>query len=364
MEQSRNIIISAIIGVILLLVGTAGYTIIEGWSPLESLYMTVITLATIGYGEIKPLSPGGRIFTIFIIVFGVGNVAYLVGQLSKTMVEGSLQRIMGRRKLEQQIKKIKAHYVLCGYGRIGRLIALEITARHLPVVVVENNQDVLDQLERDGMLYVRGDASDDENLMDAGIDRAVGLISAVSSDADNLYIVLTARGLNPNLYILTRASEEKTIKKLKGAGADQVVSPYLIGARKMAQAILRPAVADFIETMVHGGAGMNLAMEEILVTPEAKLKNISLMESNIRRDLDIIVIAIKKSDGQMMFNPSAQAMFDVGDMLIAMGQRSNMDRLAKLLGADVDAIPIYSRIVRRKSKEAAECSPPPEEEKE
>ena len=363
MEQSRNIIISAIIGVILLVVGTVGYSIIEGWTPLDSLYMTVITLATIGYGEIKPLSSEGRIFTIFIIVFGVGNVAYLVGQLSKTMVEGSLQRIMGRRKLEHQIKKIKGHYVLCGYGRIGRLIALEISARHFPVVVVENHQEVLEQLERDGMLYVKGDASDEENLLDAGIERAVGLISAVSSDADNLYIVLTARGLNPNLYILTRASEERTIKKLQGAGADQVISPYLIGARKMAQAILRPAVADFIETMVHGGAGMNLAMEEVLVTPEAKLKNISLMDSNIRRDLDLIVIAIKKADGQMMFNPSAQAMFDVGDTLIAIGQRNNMDRLAALLGADQSAMPIYSRIARRKPKNAAECAPLPDEEK-
>jgi voltage-gated potassium channel len=185
-------------------------------------------------------------------------------------------------------------------------------------------------------LYIEGDASDEDFLVAAGISRAAGLISAVSSDADNLYIVLTARGLNTDLFILSRASQEKVIRKLKGAGADRVFSPYLIGARKMAQALLRPAVSDFVESTVHGveGDGVHLAMEEILVTPASTIQDVSLLESNIRRDLDLIVIAIKPADGDMVFNPAADARIRVGDTLIAVGLKENMDELVKLLGAD------------------------------
>ncbi|MBU2549497.1 MAG: potassium channel protein [Proteobacteria bacterium] len=327
------------IGLFIFGAGTLGYSIIEGWSPLESFYMTLITVATIGYGEIKPLSPAGRIFTILIIVIGVGNMAYLVGQFSQSMVEGSLQRVFGRHKLEQ-IEKLKDHYILCGYGRIGRSIAKEITARKIPLVVVESDLLTIEQCEKDGMLYIRGDASDEDNLLTAGIKRALGVISVVSSDAENVYIVLTARGLNPDLFIVARATEEKSIKKMTGAGADRVVSPNLIGARKMAQAVLKPAVSDFIETTVHGVSGA-LAMEEVLVTPKSKIKDISLMESNIRRDLDLIVIAIKTAEGEMLFNPSAQARIREGDTLIAVGLRENMDRLAQILGADRMSSPRY-----------------------
>ena len=338
----RNFLFSAVIGVAIIISGTFGYSLIEGWSILESFYMTIITVGTIGYGEIKPLSTAGRVFTIFIIIFGVGNVAYLVGQFSQVMVEGSLDRVLGRHKLEQ-LEKLEDHYVLCGYGRIGRMIAHEIMNRKMRLVVIENDPEVWEQLTKDGMLFVRGDASDEDNLLSAKIKRARGLISVVNSDAENVYVVLSARGLNPDLYIVSRATEEKTIKKLKAAGADQVISPYLIGARKMAQAVLRPAVADFIETTVHGGAGMDLAMEEIMVTPDSELKDISLLESNIRRDLDLIIIAIKTAEGRMLFNPSAQARIQVGDTLIAVGRRDNMDRLVRKLGADKAAPPRLSR---------------------
>ena len=344
METTRiRLIISALLGILIFGVGTIGYSLIEGWDILDSFYMTVITLATIGYGEVRPLSQAGRAFTIVLILIGVGNVAYIVGQFTKVMVEGSLQRVLGRRKLEQQIKKLHGHFILCGYGRIGRMVAQEIKARQKRLVVVENDVHVIEQIDKDGLLYIKGDASDEDNLTAAGVDQAAGLISAVSSDADNLYIVLTARGLNPNLYVLSRANEHRSIRKLKGAGADQVVSPNLIGARKMAQAILRPAVADFLETTVHGGMGMDLAMEEILVTSKSKIKNVTLQESNIRRDLDLIIIAIKTPDGRMMFNPSAQAMISEGDILIAVGRQENMDRLCELLGADSEVLPQYSR---------------------
>ena len=342
-SNRRKLIFSGLLAVTIVLTGTAGYAYLENWSLLEAFYMTVITVATIGYGEIKPLSDQGRVFTIFLILFGVGNMAYLVGQFTRAMVEGSLQRVLGRRILESQIRKAKNHYVLCGYGRIGKMVAREIDKKKIPVIVIENHPEELESLEKENRLYIRGDASDEDNLLAAGIQRASGLISAVSSDADNLYIVLTARGLNQDLFILSRASEERSIKKLLGAGADRVISPYLIGARKMAQALLRPTVADFLETTVHGGAGMNLAMEEVLVTPQSKIKDVSLLDSNIRRDLDLIVIAIKTAEGEMLFNPSAQARINVGDTLIAVGQRKNMDSLCLLLGADLESRPRYTK---------------------
>ena len=342
-DGSGKIYIPALIGSFVILIGTVGYSLIEGWDVLDALYMTIITVATIGYGEVKPLSNTGRWFTLFIIVFGVGTMAYLIGQFTRVMVEGSLRMVLGRRKLEAQISKLREHYILCGYGRIGRMIAVEIKKMKLPVVVIENDPDVFDQLEKDGLLYIRGDASDEDNLQAAGIGNAAGLISVVFSDADNLYIVLTARSLNQDLFILSRANESRSIKKLEGAGADRVVSPYLIGARKMAQTILRPAVADFLETTVHGTADMGLVMEEIMVTPDSKIKDVTLLESNIRRDLDLIVIAIKKSDNKMVFNPSAQARINIGDTLIAVGLRENMGRLIKSLGADKYQVRPYAK---------------------
>ena len=342
--QNRNFVIALILGAIIIVVGTIGYMAIEGWSLLDSFYMVVITITTIGFGEINPLSQTGRLFTLIIAIFGVATAAYVLGQLTRAIVEGSLNKVLGRRMLEAQIRKMRNHYVLCGYGRIGRMVSQQIMGRGLPLVVVENHTEVMDQLERDGVPFLRGDASDEERLMAAGIKEARGLISAVSSDADNLYIVLTARSLNPNLFILARASEERSIKKLKGAGADRVVSPYFIGARKMAQTILRPAVADFLESTVHGEGEedhFTLAMEEILVTPSSKINNVTLMESGIRRELDLIVIAIKKSGGQMHFNPSATTTIEIGDTLIAVGLRENMDRLAKLLGAFGLEAPAY-----------------------
>ena len=333
-ETQSRFTLAILTAVIILLVGTAGYSFIEGWDLLDSLYMTLITVATIGFGEIRPLSPTGRVFTIFIIVFGVGNAAYLVGQLSQMMVEVSLRKVMGRRKLEKQIRAIKDHYIICGYGRIGRIIAQEIADHNLPLVIVENFPEVIERVDEDGHLYIIGEATDDDNLVKAGIEQARCLISVVSSDADNVYIVLTARALNKDLFIVTRSSHEKSVSKLERAGADKVISPYQIGARNMARTVLRPSVADFMESTVHGRGGLNLAMEEILVTPKSKLQNVTLKDSNIRRDLDLIVIAIKTNEGEMIFNPWASNPIQVGDTLIVVGRQDNMQELVKLLGAD------------------------------
>ncbi len=338
MKSTRNGIVVLLhqigYGVILLLIivitGTCGYALIEEWSLLDSLYMTVITITTVGYGEVGELSRNGRFFTIGLIVSSVGIVAYLVSRLAGAVVEGEIRKLMGRKKLEKAIHKLKDHYIVCGYGRIGGYICGQFKGEGLPFVVIERDEQVIQSMEEEGLVYVRGDATDEKTLIDAGVERARALITAVASDADNLYITLTARGLNPNLYILSRASEEKAERKLISAGANKVVSPYLIGAHRMAMAIIRPAVVELMELAMKRES-IQLQMEEIKVNDTVKLPGTSLRESGIRSELDLIVVAIKKEDGSMIFNPAFNTTIERGDTLITLGERKNLDRLAEIV---------------------------------
>ena len=305
--------------------------VIEGWDGLEALYMTVITITTVGFQEVHPLSRGGRIFTMFLIFSGVGFMFYFLGSLARMMVEGTIKDIFGRRKLEKQISQISGHYIICGFGRIGRTVSQLLTEKPIEVVVIEKDLDTIPIFQEKKMLYVIGEATSEENLLKAGIVRAKGLVAAVSSDADNVYISLTARGLNPDLFILARAAEESSITKLTRAGADKVISPYEIGARIMANRILRPTVIDFIELAMHNH-NLDLQMEELTVGEQSEIKNLTLMESDIRKNYDLIVVAVKKKSGEMIFNPSSQAKIQVGDILVALGDRKNLTLLEKKLG--------------------------------
>lgn len=328
MDSVRHLRFSIAVLIILMGVGTLGYALIEGWSLFDSLYMTVITLATVGFREVHDLSNAGKLFTMALIVFGAGMIAYAVGCLLQFMVEGQLRQILGRRKLEKSISALSGHYIICGYGRIGHLICKELRAKPLPFVVVEKDPALCEKGEGEGFLFVRGDATDDDILIAAGIQRAKGLITAVTSDTANVYITLTGRGLNPDLFILARAGEEGSEKKLKRAGANKVISPYTIGASRMAQAVLRPSVVDFIE-IATAGENLELQMEEIRVSADSRLANKSLMDSGIRKDLGVIIVGIKKQMGQMLFNPASETLIEPDDILITLGELKAIQNLER-----------------------------------
>ena len=329
MDPIRHLRFSLAILVGAIGLGTLGYMLIEGWSGFDALYMTVITLATVGFKEVHELSPAGKSFTILLIIFGVGIIAYAVGSLIQIMMEGQLRRILGRKKLEQQINRLSGHYIVCGYGRIGNLICREFSAKPIPFVVVEKDPLLCEKLDQEGILFVRGDATDDDTLMAAGILRALGLITAVTSDTENVYITLTARGLNPDLFILARSGEEASEKKLRRAGATKVISPYTIGASRMAQAVLRPSVVDFIE-IATAGANLELQLEEIRVAPDSALVAKTLVTSGVRKDLGIIIVGIKQENGQMLFNPPPATTIAAGDVLITLGEPSSILDLERM----------------------------------
>lgn len=326
MNPTRTLAKSILIVLLLVSTGTVGYMAIEHWPFIDSVYMTVITLATIGYQEVHRLSEAGRIFTIFLVIFGVGILGYTVGRLVQVAFEGQLHKVIWRKKVEKKISQLMNHYIICGYGRMGSLICREFAAKPLPFVVIESNPSVIEKLDAEGYLYLRGNATDDETLVKAGIKRAKGLISVVTSDTENVYITLSARGLNPNLYILARSGEHGSDIKLKQAGANKVVSPYQIGGQRMAQAILRPNVVDFIE-IATGRGHLDLQMEEIGVPAGSAYCGKNLMESGFRKETGAIIVGIKKTDGRMVFNPTPDAIVESGDTLIVLGEPAAIAKL-------------------------------------
>ena len=301
--------------------GTAGYQFIEGWTFLDALYMTIITLTTVGYREVHELSSSGMIFTIVLLLFGVGTVLYALSAGAKIILEGELQELFGRKRLEKKIKELKDHYIVCGYGRMGKIICRELKAKHVPFVAIERNGDF--QNMPDDLLGISGDATNDDILKEAGIERAKGLISVLPTDALNLYVVLSARELNPDLHIVARAGEEGSEKKLLRAGADKVVSPYHIGGLRIAHTILRPAVVDFIEFATKTG-NIELQMEEVTIPEGSRMAGQSLDQCGIGRELGIIIVGIKRHTGEMRFNPTSRSTIKAGDTLIALGEISKL----------------------------------------
>ncbi len=330
MDPIRHLKISMGVLLVLVTLGITGYMTIEGWSLLDSLYMTIITLGTVGFREVHELSDYGKMFTIALIVFGVSVLGYIVGSLAQIMFEGQIQRIIGRKKVEKKIDSLKDHYIICGFGRIGQLICKEFSAKPIPFLVIEKHPEAHEKLHHEEYLHLRGDATEDETLLRAGIKRAKGLISVVTSDTENVYITLTARGLNPDLFILARSGEEGSEIKLRRAGANKVISPYVIGGSRMAQAILRPNVVDFIE-IATGHEHLELQMEEIVIPADSAFVGENLVSSGFRKETGVIIVGIKKVHGKMVFNPESHSKIEGGDTLIVLGNPSAIQKLEELV---------------------------------
>ena len=309
--------------------GTIGYMTIEGWSPLDSFFMTVITLSTVGYGEVHSLTTAGKILSILVIMGGVGAAGFAVGTAGKLVLEDRIRAVMGRRSMKV-IQKLKDHYIICGFGRMGRIICEELSERGLPFLVLENAEDALLELERLGYPFMKADATSDEELLEAGIERAAGLVSVVTDDAQNVFIVLTARGLNPKLTIVARSAAEETIKKLVRAGANKVISPYFLGGHRIAQAIMRPTVLDFLENIIQNKK-MDLVLDEKRIAPKSNLVGTTLATSGLRKDFNIIILAIKNATGTMEFNPPFNTEIKAGDTLVILGRSSDLERLETIV---------------------------------
>lgn len=311
-------------------IGVVGYMAISGMSFLDAFYMTAITLSTVGYREVVPLTPAAQLFTVALIFSGLGVVLYGASLVAGDVIEGRLQRVFGRRRVQRQIEQLADHYVVCGFGRMGRIVCKELAAKPARFVIVEKDPAALRHLEGEGHLYVDGDATEDAVLSQAGIARARGLVSALSRDEDNVYVVLSARQLNPELLIVARAEDERSETKLLRAGATRVVSPYVIGGSRMAGALLRPAVLDVVDLATHHRS-LELKIEELAVAPAAFVTGLTLRDSGLREQDGLIVIAIKKASGEMVFNPGAETRIAAGDRLVVIGQQNSLIDLERRL---------------------------------
>jgi voltage-gated potassium channel len=325
MKAFRNLRMIGALLVLVMAVGTAGYHYIEGWSWFDGFYMVVTTLTTIGYQEVHPLSQPGRVFNVFVILAGVSLLLLGVGALSQALLEFELQSFFGRRRMEREIGRLEGHFIICGLGRVGRSVARELGRKPVPFVIIENAETKRQRFAHENWLVIAGDATLEETLRQAQIERASGLIAATTTDATNLYIVLTARGLNPRLKIIARASEDAAEKHLLTAGADSVVSPYSFAGQRIAQSLLRPHVVSFLDAATTH-LGMDLEIGEIHVTAASMFAGKTIESSRIRQERGVIVLAIKRREG-MRFNPAPDERIEVDDHLIAMGEPSQLRQL-------------------------------------
>ena len=326
----RRIAITGGLLILTMLFGTTGFIWLEGYSLFDAFYMTLITITTVGYQEIHPLSHAGRIFNSFLILFGVSVMFVAVGAITHTMIELELRDHFGRRGRKQVIDKLKDHFIVCGYGRVGRHASLELLRTGALFVVVDRNEARVEMARQAGMNAMQGDSTRDDTLRKAGIDRAKGLVSALATDADNLFVILSAKQLNSRLTVVTRAGEEEAEQKLRLAGADTVFAPFSMAGQRLAHALLRPHVSTFLDSATTA-MGLDVSIEQIQVAGGTEVVSKSLRDLQVRRDLGVIVLAISKPGGKMLFNPPAETEISAGDYLIVMGATPNLRELEKLV---------------------------------
>jgi voltage-gated potassium channel len=321
MNPTRRLLRAGILLLLIIIIGVAGYRLIEGWSLFDALYMTVITITTVGYKEVYPLSIGGRVFTILLIVGGIGGAFYALFGIIEYIVEGQFGMTLGRRRMKTRIANLKEHFILSGFDRFGEEIANTFKAEGVPFVIIENRPDFIARAEHAGYIYLEGDGTKNEVLQEAGIDRARGLVAALASDVDNTYITLSARGLHPTLFIAARASDVEAEKKLRLAGANRIVSPDAIGGRRAAMLALHPAVVDFLD-IVTSPNRTEIEMEKVAVNDTSSLNGQTVKD--IRQCSSAVILAINKKNGELLPNPPEDEKIVSGDSLIIMGSREQL----------------------------------------
>lgn len=317
---------------VVVITGIAGYHFLEGYTWLEALYMTIITISTVGFREVRPLSPTGMIFTIALLIGGLGVVLYTAVTVTTKVVEGEFQQFFGRKRMEKRIDALADHYLVCGCGRIGEVICRELASKPVPFVVIEQEEGRVRKVEEAGYLLLKGDATDEKVLLAAGAMKAKGLFATLPVDADNVFVTLTAKELNPSIFVVARAETERSERTLAHAGANKVISPYAMGGHRMAQAALRPAVVDIIELATHYHS-LELQLEEIVVPPGSPCEGVTLRDSGLRQEPGVIVVAIKQASGGMIFNPSADEKIEAGDRLVALGEVARLRGLERRVEA-------------------------------
>ncbi len=323
---------SVVLGISLLIlwtfVGTLGFIFIEGWSFLDAFYMTIITISTVGFGEIHPLSPQGRLFASFLIVTGIGTALYTFTRLSQALLEGELQGVLGRKRMNKKVAKLKDHYIVCGFGRIGKPVANDLQQEGYRVCILESDPEREAEIQAAEHLYLIGDATDESVLSSAGIKKAKTVLALLASDADNLFLTITVKELNPQVMVIARASDERVEPRLKRSGADKVISPYKTAYARFFHAAVKPTVVEFLELVTHREY-LQLSMEELTVCDGSPFQGLTLAQSGIRGDYGVVVVAIKQADGEMAFNPEASTELGTDDILVVIGKNPDLKRLAR-----------------------------------
>ncbi|MCA1557004.1 MAG: potassium channel protein [Acidobacteria bacterium] len=310
--------------------GTIGFHLIEGWSWADSLYTATQTVTTVGYGDITPQTPAGRFFSVIFMIAGVGTVLYALTSTVQAVVQSEVVGAFGERRRFREINRVNNHFIICGAGRIGSRIIRQLQRAKSPFVVIEREQQKVADLIEQGEHVIVGDSTLEETLKEAGVERARALASCLPDDADNLYVVLLARDLNENLHIVARAVEEQAEPKLVRAGANRVVSPIIIGSSRMAEALMKPALADFMDSIT--AENLDLGFDEVELRPTSFYVGHKLKYTNIRSELDVVIIAIRRRDGQMIFNPTGDTTLEAGDLLIAIGRAESLIELDRQAG--------------------------------
>ncbi|NEO25792.1 MAG: potassium channel protein [Kamptonema sp. SIO4C4] len=332
-KRLKQQLLSGIVGFLgVFLLGTLWYALIEGWSWAEAAYMTTITLSTVGFSEIRPLSERSRIFTIVLIVLSIFTIGYIANRFTEALIQGYFQERIRLRQRKRLIDTLENHYILCGYGRTGHQIALEFQAEEIPFIIVDTQPDIIEDAQEHGFIALQGDATLDESLLNAGIERAICLVAALQSDAENLYTILSAKSLNPDIRAIARANTEEAVQKLKRAGADGVVSPYITGGRRLAAAAIRPRVMDFVDGIITG-TNRSLYLDEFLLDAGiCPCVGKTLSEANLRSQTGALVLAIRRDDGTLIGGPTGDTPLLHGDLLICMGTADQLRKLNRMIG--------------------------------